>query len=137
MTKGNRPRGKKSKKDSYRSNLEREFAKNLKARSIDFGYENLKLSYIKPHTYNPDFTLPKRDGSLMIIETKGYFPSTDMSKMRAVKKCNPELDIRFIFGDCDKKNKGSKSTYGQWAERNGFPYHNVKIPASWVRELAQ
>ena len=40
MTKGKRPRGKKSKKDSYRSNLEREFAKNLKARSIDFGYEN-------------------------------------------------------------------------------------------------
>ena len=58
-----------------------------------------------------------------------------MSKMRAVKKCNPELDIRFIFGDATKKNKGSKSSYGEWATRNGFPYCEKKISPQWRKEL--
>ena len=128
-------RGKKSNKDPYRSNLEREFAKNLKARSVDFGYETEKISYIKEHTYNPDFVLEKKDGGVIYFECKGYFPAADRSKMRAVKKCNPELDIRFIFGDATKKNKGTKQTYGEWADKNGFPYCEKKISPKWRKEL--
>lgn len=135
MTKGKRPRGKKSTKDKFRSQLERDFAKNLKSRATNFGYEDQKVKYIKEHTYNPDFSLTKKDGTLILIECKGYFPKTDMSKMRSVKNCNPELDIRFIFADATKKNKGTKSTYGEWAERNGFPYAEKKLPLTWKIEL--
>lgn len=128
-------RGKLSTKDSYRSQLERDFARSLKERKIEFDYESLKIAYTKEHIYRPDFLVTKKDGGLMIIESKGYFPAADMSKMRAVKKCNPEMDIRFIFSDSKKKNKGSKSNYGEWSKRNGFKFADKTMPSSWRAEI--
>jgi hypothetical protein len=54
--------------------------------------------------------------------------------MKAVKQANPDVDIRFVFqSPFNKINKGSKTTYAAWAERNGFPwcaYHS--IPIEWL-----
>ena len=54
--------------------------------------------------------------------------------MKAVKKQNPELDIRFVFqAPYNKLYKGAKSTYAQWAEKNGFKWaHYSSIPVEWL-----
>jgi len=139
MARGRRSKGgkgKRSNKDPYRSNLEREFAKNLKARSVDFGYETEKISYVIDHKYCPDFILEKKDGTTMIIEVKGFLDSSDRRKMLAVKKQNPDLDIRFIFGDSQKKIiKGSKTTYAIWSKKNGFKFADKSLPSEWKKEL--
>lgn len=133
---GNTRRGRKSKKDDYRSQLERDFAKNLKQRQVDFEYESIKIPYVIHHEYNPDFILTKQDGSLMIIEAKGYLDANDRRKMLAVKDCNPTADIRFIFQDSSKKiRKGSKTTYGDWAKKHGFKFADKTLPAQWRREI--
>ena len=42
--------------------------------------------------------------------------------MLAVKEQNPELDIRFVFQRNNTLSKNSKTTYGAWCEKHGFPY---------------
>jgi hypothetical protein len=54
--------------------------------------------------------------------------------MLAVKKSNPELDIRFVFqAPYNKINKGSKTTYAKWADKYGFPWCSYStIPLTWL-----
>jgi len=111
-----------------KSGFERTLAAQLKAAKCSFGYETLKVPYVIKHTYNPDFILDNG----IIIEAKGYFRPGDIPKMRAVKAQNPELDIRFVFMDAQKKITGQKSTHAQWAERHGFPWATGKIPVEWL-----
>jgi hypothetical protein len=51
--------------------------------------------------------------------------------MRAVKRCHPDLDIRFVFQQNKKCRKGGKMTYTDWAKRYGFPCAVGEIPKSW------
>lgn len=90
-----------------------------------------KIEYAEKHTYTPDFILPNET----IIEVKGYFPPEDRSKMLHVKESNPNLDIRFIFSSPRKTlTKTSKTTYGEWATKNGFKWAEKKIPVEWLYE---
>ena len=90
-----------------------------------------RIPYKEEHTYIPDFVLPNG----VIIEAKGYFPSEDRTKMKAVKECHPELDIRFVFQRAKTKlNKTSKISYADWAERHGFPWADKEIPLEWIYE---
>lgn len=116
----------------YRSKFEKSIAKNSKK---GFKYEDpeSKLNYTVDKVYNPDFTLPNG----IIVEAKGNFRTTyERSKMIHVKKANPEKDIRFLFMDANLKiRKGSKTTYWEWAEKNGFKWaEGDKIPDAWYRE---
>jgi hypothetical protein len=54
--------------------------------------------------------------------------------MAAVKQQHPELDIRFVFYQADKKIPGSKQTHGVWATKNGFPWADGSIPKEWLVE---
>lgn len=111
----------------YRSTLEAKAALQLRGRP--FAYEEVKLPYTTEHKYIADFSLPNG----ILIEVKGYFPSEDRSKMLAVKKAHPEKDIRILFGNAlAKLNKNSKTTYGEWATKHGFPYCDKIIPDSWL-----
>lgn len=112
-----------------RSGLERTVAAQLKNAGVKFEYETLKLPYTINHVYNPDFMLENG----IIIEVKGYFRPGDIAKMRAVKAAHPELDIRFLFSDGDKRITGQKTMHGQWAERHGFPWCTGKIPEEWLK----
>ena len=95
--------------------------------------EPLKLTYEK--FYVPDFLLVTRSGKAICIECKGVLTVADRSKMRAVAKCNPEIDIRFMFQDANKRVKGTKSTYGQWATKYGFKWcEGIVIPRRWLAE---
>ena len=90
-----------------------------------------RIPYTKNHNYIPDFQLPNG----IRLEVKGFFPPEDRSKMLAVKECNPDLDIRFIFlRPSTKINKDSNTTYSMWAEKHGFPWAGKHLPIEWLYE---
>lgn len=113
----------------FRSGFERTLAASMQQRKCKFGYETLKLPYTLNHVYSPDFVLPNG----IIIEAKGKLTPQDRTKMIAVKKHYPDLDIRFVFMRGDNTlNASSKTTYMSWAQKNGFPSADGEIPDEWL-----
>lgn len=93
-------------------------------------YETEKLEYILIKNYIPDFIIPV-DSTKIYLEVKGWFRPEDRTKMLAVKRNNPTLDIRFFFPVNNKLNKNSNSRYSDWCERHGFPYYIGTVPKDW------
>lgn len=127
---------------SYRPPIKRsKFEDTISAqlRSLCHGekYEQYEIKYTKPvtqHTYTPDFVLPNG----IIIEVKGILQLEDRKKHLLIKEQYPDLDIRFVFQNAKNKiTKGSKTTYADWAEKNGFQYASKMIPESWLHEPAK
>lgn len=123
----------------FRSGLEEKVAKELTRDGYRFEYEQLTLPWVQPATdrnYTPDFVLTRKDGSQLIIETKGRFTLEDRKKMAEVKKQYPDLDIRFVFSNSNEKlRKGAKTSYGQWCEKQGFLYADKTVPAEWLKDV--
>ena len=121
----------KNKKDhKFRSKLEESVASLLEGLGISYEYESEKLSYTIQHHYTPDFTLP----NYVYLETKGYWSPEDRRKVLAVKKDNPDIDLRMVFqSPYNKISKNSKTTYAKWCDRHEIPwtaYH--EIPMDWL-----
>lgn len=118
-----------------KSSLERNVYKDLQSfksrNNIKVSYESDKIPYFIQRKYTPDFTVEFKDGRVIFIEAKGWLRSEDRSKMLAVKRDNPELDIRILFQNDNKLNKNSKSRYSDWALKNGFPFAFKTIPEDW------
>lgn len=115
----------------YRSSFEDKILEMLRAESLQFEYETMKLKYTIDAVYTPDLILSNG----IIVELKGYFDADDRRKMRLVKEQHPHLDIRLVFQKAEKTiTKSSKTTYAQWAEKNGFKWANQEIPRSWFNE---
>ena len=114
-----------------RSRLEEQVAELLTNLKVEYGYEPDKFNYVIEAKYTPDFKVGD-----IYLETKGFFKPADRRKMLAVKKCNPDLDVRLVFqAPYNKISKNSKTTYAAWAEKNGFqwcPYYD--IPLDWLNE---
>ena len=114
----------------FRSGLEEKVSDLLLELGVKYEYESTKVPYILQCNYTPDFLLPNG----VFLETKGRLTEEDRRKMKAVKKANPELDIRFVFQTpFNKIYKGSKTTYAKWADKHGFPwcaFHS--IPLEWL-----
>jgi hypothetical protein len=52
-----------------------------------------------------------------------------------VKTSNPELDIRILFQTPNNKiTKNSKTTYADWADKNGYLWAAKEIPKEWLEE---
>ena len=120
-----------SKRKGYRSGLEVEVQKQLAEAKLDVGYETIKIEWedLAYRKYTPDFVLPNG----VIIETKGLFTPSDRRKHILIQKQHPELDIRFIFTNSNKKlNKKSKTTYAKWCEKYNFLYATKVIPEDWL-----
>lgn len=120
-------------KAGYRSGLEETIGKELEARGVDYEYESLKISWVdhKVRKYTPDFKLPNG----IIIETKGRFVAADRRKHLEIQKQHPEYDIRFLFQNANNKlNKGAKSTYADWCDKNGFKWAEKTVPEEWLNE---
>jgi len=117
-----------------RSRLEEQVAELLDSLNIEYGYEPDKFNYVIEATYTPDFKVGD-----VYLETKGFFKPADRRKMLAVKKSNPDLDVRLVFqAPYNKISKNSKTTYAMWAEKNGFmwcPYY--EIPRDWLNETKE
>ena len=84
-----------------------------------------------------------------VVESKGRFMPDDRKKHLLIKEQYPFSDIKFVF---DKKTlksgklsksggsdapiyKGSKTTYGKWATKNGFIWADARIPEEWFDEV--
>jgi hypothetical protein len=114
-------------KPKYRS----KFEEKLHASAPKATYETTCFAYARPQRYTVDFTLPNG----VCIEAKGYFQSSDRTKLLLVREQNPGTDIRLIFQKDNRLSKKSKTTYSQWAEKHGFQYHvGNRIPKAWLKE---
>lgn len=117
-----------SKTGKYKSKLEAVIAKRLGKKAT---YETEVLSYLLPKRYTPDFVLVAASGHKLYLEVKGYFRYEDQAKMKAVKYCNPDLDIRMFF-PADNKVQGSKMKNSEWCKKYSFPCAVGKIPKGWL-----
>ena len=130
---------------AFRSKLEENVADLLQGLGVSYEYESTKVPYIIRHNYTPDFVL----ASGIFLETKGYWDADDRRKILAVKKSNPELDIRMVFQApynriskkskttyaqwCNKISKGSKTTYAKWCDKHNIPWTSfTEIPIDWL-----
>ncbi len=103
----------------------------MRGAGIPYQYEKDRLSYETPGVYTPDFTLPMG----VLVEAKGWLSPQDRKKLLAVKRCNPEKDIRILLQEPHRKlGKGPKSsTYAQWCQSHGFPWaKGPEVPDSWL-----
>lgn len=114
---------------ALKSGFERQIVANLTMRKVRFTYEELTLPYTLHGEYHPDFVL--KDSGI-IVEAKGFLDRDSKRKMIAVKQQHPDLDIRFLFQQADKKMQGSKKTHGEWATKNGFKFAEGEIPDEWL-----
>ena len=121
---------KRDKKIKFRSKLEERVATLLQELGVSYEYEPTKVSYTIEHTYTPDFLLP----NYTYLETKGYWDAADRRKVLAVKRDNPEIDLRMVFqSPYNTISKSSKTTYAKWCERHDIPwcaFHT--IPIDWL-----
>lgn len=113
----------KTTKNKFEARIEQQ----LKKSKVKFKYESEKIPYILARHYIPDFIIETKDGKIY-IECKGYFRPEHKSKMAAVKKMHPELDIRIIFYSHSRVNI-------KWAEKYGFKYAFHQIPEEWLESL--
>lgn len=129
----------KGKLEATRSGYEAKVLLDLRNRGVSYYYEpdHEKLCYVIEHTYQPDIVLING----IIIEVKGFFLTEDRRKMIAVRKQNPDKDIRLLFqnpnspveGACKRKD-GTKLTNKEWAESHGFLWAGKFIPQAWADE---
>ena len=118
----------------YRSGIEQDISEQLQEKKIEAEYEPFKIPYSVPeskHTYTPAFVL----GNGLVLESKGRFMNADRKKHCLIKAQYPDLDLRFVFSNSRSKlNKGSKTTYASWCEKNGFLYADKMVPLEWLKE---
>jgi hypothetical protein len=121
---------KNKKEPKFRSQLEKRVAILLTTLGISYEYESTKVPYTIQHNYTPDFVLPNH----VYLEAKGYWAAEDRRKILAVKKDNPDIDLRMVFqSPYNKISKRSKTTYAQWCDKHAIPwtaYHEV--PLDWL-----
>jgi hypothetical protein len=119
--------------NGYRSKFELTFANKLKELGLKAEYESEKIHYIQPEKvrmYNPDWTIRKG----IYIETKGRFTATDRAKMLFVIKSNPFITFYMIFQNSNVTlSKVSKTTYGQWCDKNGIEWADIKNITKWSK----
>lgn len=115
----------------FRSKYEETIYNNVIDEGLTVLFEPFKLPYFTKGNYLPDFVLPNG----IIVEAKGYFDARSRAKMVAVKKNNPDLDIRMLFMNSKTKvRKGSATTYADWCNKNKFPFADGLIPLEWFNE---
>lgn len=110
-----------------RNKFEQSLETQLKKSRVTFKYESERIPYILCRHYIPDFVVITPTGKIY-IEAKGYLRPEARSKMVAVKKLNPHLDIRIVF-------YAYKKQYVTWANRHGFRYAIGTIPKEWLAGL--
>lgn len=112
-------------KSKTRNAFETRLQDQLIKSKVKHDYETEKIPYTLVRSYIPDFILETIHGKVY-IEAKGYFRREAKSKMVAVKKQNPDLDIRIVFYKYSKE-------YERWAIRYGFKYAFDTIPKEWLQ----
>lgn len=116
--------------NNFKGGFEPVLANQLDKYGVSYEYEPKKIPFILERTYCPDFVLSNG----VHIEGKGVLTPDDRKKLRAIKEQHPELDIRLVFQRASNKlRRGSKTTYGDWADRYGFKWADGVIPKEWTK----
>jgi len=104
-------------------------AADLERRKIPFTYETTTVEYQhKVQHYTPDFDLKD-----IYIEYKGKLDYETRKKLLAVRATNPDMKIGIVFEKPNNKiTKGSKTTYGKWADSKGFLWSDKTVPEEWL-----
>lgn len=107
----------------YRSKFEQRLADRLL--KLGFIYEPMKIDYTIPeskHKYTPDFVRGK-----LIYELKGRWTAQDRKKMKLLVEQHPEFEIIMVFQNPTIKiNKGSKTSYADYCDKNGIKWMSYK-----------
>ena len=121
----------------YRSGLEAKAAEQIADAGHEVLYETDRIEYTWPErksTYRPDFKLPK-PGGFFYVETKGVWTVEDRQKHHLLREQRPDLDIRFVFSNCNARlYKKSPTTYAAYCDKHGLTYANKVIPQEWLDE---
>lgn len=97
-------------------------------------YEKHPFKYTIPaneHVYTPDFV---NSSAKIIVESKGRFLTDDRQKMLLIKAQYPDWKICIFFTSMHRPlYKGSKTTYKNWCDKNGFLCSDLKagLPKEW------
>ena len=85
--------------------------------------------------YHPDFKI-KIGHSIHFVEYKGKMTGPIRSKMRDIKRCNPDKHLILVFerGRNKLTSKKNSITYMDWAKRNGIPAFNTQ-DSDWCKQL--
>ena len=123
--------------NSYKSKFELAVANEFKKRKLKFGYETKKLPFVQPakkRSYKPDFELYD---SNTIVECKGKLTAGERDKWLWIRETYPDMRFVIIFMRARNKiYKGSPTSYGDWATKNGFEWHDWEegLPASFGKK---
>lgn len=108
---------------NYRSHFERDVGEFLGERAT---HEPERIYFTQPSKqrfYLPDF---KTEGGVF-IECKGRWVASDRQKHVWLKEQHPDKRIVLLFQDARiKLSKRSKTTYGEWATKNGLEWYSWK-----------
>lgn len=115
------------KKRKTRNKFEEQLLRDLNRSGLDVKYEGEKLPYTITANYYPDYIVTLKGGKKIYIEAKGHFRREAKTKMAAVKRDWPDLDIRFVFYRFDRTNI-------RWAVKHKYPYAIGQIPQEWLDE---
>jgi len=115
-------------------------AADLEKRKIKYKYEDTTVEYQhKPQKYTPDFdilrgkVLPTGAKEKIHIEYKGKLDYETRKKLLAVRASNPDMVVCIVFEKANNKiRKGSKTTYGMWAESKGFLWSEHTVKREWI-----
>jgi len=115
---------------TYRSRLEVKVANQLTGTGFKYEPDKFPYKVEEARNYIPDFLLPNG----IYIEAKGYLRTEDRKKLLLIKAQYPDIDLRLVFQRAANKiRKTSKTTYGEWASKNGFIYaDHGRVPKSWL-----
>lgn len=123
--------------NAYKSKFEKTVGGLLGRKRIPFNYEDTKFKFVQPaknRTYKPDFHIEATD---IYIETKGKLTHDDRTKLVWVREQNPSLKLVILFMKSNNPiRKGSKTTYADWADDNGFDWADIAqgIPDRWLKQ---
>ena len=56
--------------------------------------------------------------------------------MLLIKEQHPDIDIKMVFYNANKKiKKGSKTSYAMWCDKHNIKWANKIIPDEWIRDI--
>ncbi len=113
------------KKKTRHSSEDKVLAALPKVKGLTVEYEPHSIEYTIHGDYYPDlmFTLPS--GHTFYVEVKGSFRIEHMRKMDAVITQHPDLDIRMVFTNKNKKNI-------RWCDKRNVKWAIGEVPEEWL-----
>ena len=136
-----------AKSNDFLSGLERRIFADLDAAKVKVRYEPETFNYKKKTVrtycnecgskdtyklarYTPDF----RIGKSIYIETKGRFTPSNRQAMVSFMECNPDFDLRFLFGADNFTTSNRVNRYSDWCTALGVKYAIKDVPEEWLED---